>query len=214
MKLLIFILLVAILARFVWKHKDRIQNTIRKAFADEQPSKHKSNNTYHESEVIPHNVRRNIIENQYMTLQDVDMQEDKTKDSSKTDSSAEQDKSSSSGVIDSNVDFDANTMLYDTNGEGFSVMNLNAATVNQADSSTRDIKFNPRKEKSRFDMRKQKRPESKPKPIRVSREDLRKNHVVTNAKTNSAVKSSKKDKPVNNDVLSSVRKRLSKFNSK
>lgn len=208
MKLLILILLVAILVRFAWKHKDRIQNTIKKAFADE-PSKGESKDVhqYHESEVIPQNIRRTIVKNNYMTLQDIDMHEDEAKDLPKADDKTEEDKS---GVIDSNVDFDANTMLYDTNGEGFSVMNLNAATVNQADSSTRDIKFNPRKEKSRFDMRKPRQSESKPK-IRVSREDLRKNHVMTNEKQKSTVKSSKKDKP---DILSSVKKRLADFNSK
>lgn len=196
MTLIIFLLIVG-LCFYLWKHKkgtfEKMKDEVKDAFSNDDVHAKGKSNSYKPSATIPVNVRKTIIEQQYMTLYDVEFK-------SKDKTNVEDTKTSHQSQDDKSTDFDDQTTLYDTNGEGHTIYDIASAPVDQPKTSVSEINLAPKDLDT-----KQTKPESK---HNLTRKQFRQSHEVEHNK-----KTATKANSVTTDaLLAEVKERLSKFN--
>lgn len=167
---------------YLWRYREIDFKVIVGKFVsvlfDNQSKVNDSNkdSDYQESS-IPVNVRKTIIEQQFMTLYDVVTIPKKKRDVIKDNEPI---------ILDSkNVDFDNSTTLYDQNGEGHTLYDLASAPVNQAKDSISEIKYIPKKAKKNKGKRNSK--------LKLETKTTRKQYQHTHKAVNDKVSSVKKN---------------------
>lgn len=145
MKLFILLVIVAI----IWVMRKNKVNSIaglidlvKKAFSSSDSKNTNQNNGLNMNSSVPNNVRRDIINQQYLFMyQDKQLPFD---DAKKDDKHSDPVKKHDSHFEDEDrniAGLNADTVLVDTNGEVHSLYDLSSAAVNQKESSQRTYSF-------------------------------------------------------------------------
>lgn len=178
MKLFILLVIVAI----IWVMRKNKVNSIaglidlvKKAFSSSDSKNTNQNNGLNMNSSVPNNVRRDIINQQYLFMyQDKQLPFDDAKKDDKHSDPVEKHDSHFEDEDRNIAGLNADTVLVDTNGEVHSLYDLSSAAVNQKGSSQRTYSF-----------KHDSQPKTRPKPR------YRKNVQSTTPKQNKQVQAKK-----------------------